>query len=312
MKVVRTTRIMAYLICFGLLIGDVSAAASQANPKAVIEESCYSKNEYEMYQEMAACTDDELLDSGMTEAEIAEFRAFSLEDAFLERGKLPEKQLQVLGYTQEQIRVLKEYDGSPITDDSPVLLASATCTGSIRSVSASASKISFQYQWQWSTPPAIQKKDKMAVTWLGVTPSASIISVSATYRHYCVNYYSSTTGAYVKYISGSPTSLSGFNGYSLGYDMVIPIPETSDGSLTAWAKYGYMSFNIEPDGAAKMGLLKVAGGVGHASSALAGSVGVSASSSGVGVSISFTPVSTVSRVAYVNYTIKSDGSYYSN
>ena len=156
-KILKRMLALSLILALGLL--TIPAQASQVSEEAQLGQAetvtpvVTEETEYEMHSRLISCSDAELMDAGLTEAEIEELREFSFEEAFLERAQLDRESLAALGYTEEQINVLKAYKGEPITDDSPILLASATCSGYFSYVSTGTNSLSFNYHWIWSAPP---------------------------------------------------------------------------------------------------------------------------------------------------------------
>lgn len=268
-------------------------------------------SEYSAYLESSKKTDDELLANGYTYEEIEELRSFSFENALLERASHSDSELMAMGYTDEQIRLLKEYDASPLTENSPVLAATAVCTGKIvfHSYYEPNDQLFFLYHFSWSSMPLSGYVDTVAVSWQAIDSNALYISSSATYKRGTIYMSSTSTGEDYSSQILSLTAMLGFNGYMAEYETVQVVPE-DNGTLAVWAKEGYLWFAITPDGDNTISTLKVYGAVGHKITIISVSVGFDASNGSY--SFSFTPSSAYDTVGAANYTLKPDGTCYPN
>ena len=94
----------------------ISATAIDNNENPPAEDIVLQTIEYTDYErinQLKSMTDMELFAVGLTESDIEEIRNFSYENALLERAAHSHDELIGMGYTEEEIRLLKEYDGSP-------------------------------------------------------------------------------------------------------------------------------------------------------------------------------------------------------
>ena len=272
----------------------------------------YCINEYEMYNAMISQSDQELIDSGMNADEVEELRETTFEEMLLERASLPESELSGMGYTSEEISLLKEYDGKKLTAGSAVLLALADCTGEIYCYTSQTSSTSFKfrYSWEWDKLPISHYKDMVAVNWQALSSSGTIIGVSATSKVCKVWYYSVQTGARKTAFdeSLSMSTPSSFSGCSRSFNLTKAVPEQSDGTISVYAKEGHAICTVVPDGSTGINKLKVYGAYGHA--ILTASISISYSGGDFG--FSFTPSSKVSTFAEASSTIKSNGTVTNN
>jgi len=116
-----------------------SMETQEANPSGEIaEETILSESVYSeglQYVERKGMTDEELKEQGLSDQQIEEIRSLSYEERLLERASYSDEQLTAMGYTSEQIQILREYDGSPLTETSAVLEVLPACTGVFKFVS---------------------------------------------------------------------------------------------------------------------------------------------------------------------------------
>lgn len=307
---------LSFLLIFGCMTASTTAFAASAPAQAeqtapaadssapeleldVVPIQLTYYNEIEEVLRMRDATPEELKKLNISEQTAEEIANIDIEDAYYERAQLPEEQLRAYGYTDEQIAILKAYDGSAITADSPVVAAAASCTGTASKVSASTSKIAYKYTWTWSSAPVFMRTDKVATNWAAYNSSSSPIDVSNS-QSTSVKYYWLSTGGYniTKTIS-TPTS-SSFKGCSA--DITMQYAKERNGNADSiWAKSGSTTVTLTKSGS-NISYIKFAASYGHAKIKLA-SISVSAS----GLSISFGPSINVQKLATVTKKLTSSG-----
>lgn len=312
-------KMISLLLVLALVVGICPAAFAgemDTAEEVVVEETSYS--EFELYQNVISHSDAELMESGYTESEIDEIRSFSFEDAFLERAKLGQDELKGLGYTDEQIRILKEYNGEPITATSEILRAAAQCTGKMTLMSASESIVYYGYSWGWSAMPLQSLDDKAALIWAAVDTQGHSVSVSPISQSGYLNYYSAVTN---KLHTQTPLTLQSdsesneFNNVSADIELQKIIPEEADGTFLIWAKQGVINVKLQIDaapGANSLYLVKSYGAIGHMTKSceISYTVSIGGSSTGdasISMGINFTPTTKVSKVGIASYSFYADG-----
>ena len=121
------------------------------------------------------------------------------EQLYLDRAKMEDEVLiKYYGYTQEQINILKKYDGSPIENNPQLAKASATLTASMSSGTCTNSMLTVYIIWRWSNAPLLSGPgitDRVAIRWAGSATSGSSINLSASTAEIIINYH--YNGAYV-------------------------------------------------------------------------------------------------------------------
>lgn len=302
----RIVALLLSLILFSTcMIPDAYATSS---PDYKVYSTKY--REYDAVKKLQSMTDSELKAQGLSPADIVMLRNFSFEEALLERASYSYSELLAMGYTSQQIALLKAYDGSPLNANSPVLAATATCTGSFSYVgySTSTSTIKIRYNFTWSSVPFYGYTDAVGVSWRAVNPNAEVIVVQADYKSASINYYSTSTGAYkeTRYPSGfSP--ITGFDGQYVQYSTKIDVDTQSDGTVAIWAKSGSVRLNLTPLGTNTINAVQVYGAVGHRVIAGTTSIGFSAGED-ASFSFSYTPAIAFNNEGTASYTITSSGS----
>ncbi len=277
-------------MCVVMLVGilPVGASAGMQAEEVMPQRTVETINEYERYREMELKSNAELLDMGLTLADIQEFRAFDYEAEVLKRAKLDEEILVGAGYNSEQIAALKELvtlEGKIVPQTYRDALYSAaspwvdlTTDTDLATISGQDSKFIVILTWEWSAVPFALSTDTVSTAAIGYDSSGD------TYRMEM-----DTSGTYVDltwYAKGihesaatprdsSPQRLSWQHSYSehfyyqdglsIGYRFDIGSQSFNGGYFSyEYVKEGrlHTTYNIESDGADRV---IVNGGYAHAS-----------------------------------------------
>lgn len=284
-------KLVALFLATLFLVGvmPVSAVDMSAEPDQKM-----SLNEFEYIEEMQRYSKEELMDAGMSEAEAEEALAFDYKEALYERAQLPEEKLAALGYTEEQIQILKDFAANP-DGDYDFAATAATLQGNISLISGSSTFRIVKYSWNWTSMPLINMEDHVGVRWQGVNNSGYTVDMSndpnsgsaTTNRVGKVTYYDVNGGAQSATESLSLT-LDAIN-KSLTTD--FPMSKNVGGS-TIWAKSGYITCRVTTRDGVVVNYVNFQATYGHKT--LNWSIGISYSG---GFGIGFTPTSCIS-----NYT----------
>lgn len=211
-------------------------------------------NEYDVYIQQKAISSDKhsVIDiNGNTEK--------TIEELYLERANLSEEELiSQFGYSQEQISILKAYDGSPIENNPQLRAISATYTRSISKVVASRTKISAKLQWECSQRPisfSINKYDSIVCDVIPFDSSGSrkeAWTIENSSSIYTVSYAGFQNGIITKTNTYNVQWLTnGKSGADFSYYAAsqfpqgIDLPEYPDNS-PFWAKKGTMIVAVIP------------------------------------------------------------------
>lgn len=169
-----------HITCLGIIMCLlISSFAISVNA----EELSYSTNtivvsEYDYITDCLSKSESELNALGFADEEIAVFKNFKIEDELLQRQEKTDDVLRnYYGYSNEQIAILREYNGEPIKDNPKLRALFAVLTFSTPTVMrASATEIAVYLTWQWSSKPlwvALTMEDTIAVMWQGTYGSSS-------------------------------------------------------------------------------------------------------------------------------------------
>lgn len=301
--------VLIMVMCVGMML-PVNAVDVASNEQ-LQEEICNLDvattvyNEGMAYVELKATPDSKLKAAGYSDEEIQEIRAFSMEDALLERAKLPTETLRAYGYTEEQIVLLREYDGSPLTLNSAVLAATSDCDGVYDIGNASTSSISFTYTWTWNIVPLNKMTDTVVVAWEGVRLSNNgYMDLTPSTNVMYIHYYEMMSGerAVDQDTSVNGVHVTNKNYASYSVDMAID-------DNYYWAKEGVVYLTLYPDNSSAtsdtaINYIDLGAGYGHQQVSVEYSFSVSET-----LSVSFTPVLIVNKIndASVFGRVYSDG-----
>lgn len=259
-------RIIMKVVTLLLIVSIISPNIAFAGEKEFFEQEKVMTTEAEVIGNLQTMSDSQLEEKGYSEEEIQNIRDYTIEGFLLERSQLPRETLLAYGYSSELIDILKEYDGSPLEGDEPILAAVPSCTGWF-SGSGSTSSMSITFTWEWSSYPAYLYTDEVAVCWQGVNSSGS-------FKDTVASNYSVTIGY---------TALGG--GASSTTERITPSYKATNALLTAdipmkknggdlYAKRGVMTFTVKPDGNYSFGHLNLGSYYVHATKNISFSISV--------------------------------------
>lgn len=155
-------------------------------------------NEYDMALNLKSQNKNTLQTAGYTTKMIDEMANGGIERELMARAQMKDEELYAMGYTPNEISILRDYDGSPIEDNPQLRAATATLTGSISKISASDSTASAMFNFSWSKKPLVilaQVSDMLSCGWSGTNQG----------NEECQMIYSSSS-CVIKYSDGSMRS----------------------------------------------------------------------------------------------------------
>ena len=181
-----------------------------------------------------------LEEKGFSKEEVKKIMETDFHALLLERAALPYETLRNYGYNEEQIAILKNYNGEEITKDSPVLKATAVVSATPNLNTYGRSAIGVRLDWSWNVRPVYGMQDALAIKWKTILKGGSIGEGRATNAYAFVKYYNVSTGSldHVKNI-GADTSV-----YNETADIKFPMIEVTENE--SWAKQGSFYLKIEP------------------------------------------------------------------
>ena len=134
--------------------GDVYEAESMDISEWTLAGS-FTKNEYDMYLETQNALAGKWKGTGYERKELSAIQSASIEWVIQQRAERPEKELQALGYSEEKISILKEYDGGPLAQNPQLRGVFADLTGRLYVRTAGSMTMSILFTWTWSNPPVL-------------------------------------------------------------------------------------------------------------------------------------------------------------
>lgn len=240
---------LSLIACIGFLISGLSgispALAAETNIVGSTFENGYS--EYELLRSYEELSDDQLAELGLSSEEITDFRSMTLEERVLERAQLPRDVLSRLGYNNDQIELLKGYDGSEITDESAMVqVFSEFSYNADISNTADGNGVEVTYDWSWSSKPFFCRQDVIAFTWEMANPASNKIGTKVKEKEAEVSYIAAYTGL------GNPESYTEDLNIdtSTSNQAIVNIPMWvikvyMQNNVGYWCKEGSISLTIE-------------------------------------------------------------------
>lgn len=182
MKKIFTT--IGISICMLMCISINSLQAAENH-----EENIYETNEYyTLVNQKALEKTTNNIKSTKQPNEVGKYEKLYLERAQLDEETLKNKYF----YTDEQIKILKEYDGGPIENHPELSLASATLTAKMSTGACSTSKLNIYINWSWSSAPFLSGPgitDVVAARWQGTDNAGRPLNLAVTKAEAKIDYY---------------------------------------------------------------------------------------------------------------------------
>lgn len=275
------TMILLSVFVFSYSVAAFAMENSDVNFKEEFEEKTISfepVSELEMYFDLIESTDSELKERGLTTTEIKELKEINIEEAFLEQAKLPEEVLLKYGYTDEQVELIKNYDGSPITRESKMFKASATISAGITLNTYGEDEYKFTYSWVWSGKPFNNGKDIVAMRWATYNSNANAVASTIRTKSSNVEYYD----FYGDFYSSTSPSISSEED---SIYFTFPLEKKNDlGSEYVWAKEGYIKATVKKV-ASSLHYIRIRGSYGKSTTSIIPGITIGKE----GVSFTFSP-----------------------
>lgn len=198
-------------------------------------------NEYDYIMALKNAPSQQTLTQNNTNA-AEEIRAF--EEAFAARAAMPDDTLEQLGYSLDEIRLLRRYASGETLTDSEMRAASATCTGEITKQGFSGKLVMFTYTWTWNKSPTIGMKDSYALVWCAFDSNIHAMDgIEPTAKEAKIKYYVGQT--YQETLSGTFQESLAVNATNVQFNVTRPAYYDSAGALVnSYAKTGYVKVTV--------------------------------------------------------------------
>ena len=158
------------------------------------------------------------------------------EELYLERARLDEKTLiNDYAYTLEQVKILKEYDGSPIEENPQLARASAILSARIYAGGCSNTELNVMAEWSWSNAPILSGPgvtDKISFRWQGTNLSGSPINLVDNASIFAMIYYYKG-GSYVTTTSINRTLKEPYGAAEMPVKMQVSTGTALRGTVTS-------------------------------------------------------------------------------
>lgn len=168
------------------------------------------------------------------------------EELYLERAQLSEEILiNEFLYTIDQVKILKEYDGSPIEENPQLAKASAVLSARMYTGGCSNTELNVMVEWSWSNAPILSGPgvtDRIAFRWKGTSTTGSPINLVDNGSTYAMIYYYNS-GSYVTTTSVNRTLIDSYGAAEMPVKMQVS---------TGTALRGTVSSTLRNSGSAKI------------------------------------------------------------
>lgn len=171
------------LFCF-LLIFELAVPVYAAEATAVSLQQT-AVNEFDLYNSIINTPEATLLKQGYTSDQIESFKAINFEDLIYQRAQFTDFKLKAMGYSEEEINLLRNYNGSYVETRA----LAGTLSADINIIGTpSAYGFVIRYEWSWNHSPFINATDAMGIRWLAFAEDGDTADVS-TGTSYTKVYY---------------------------------------------------------------------------------------------------------------------------
>ncbi|WP_312939920.1 hypothetical protein [Oscillibacter sp.] len=251
-------------------------------------------NEYDYIVSVRKAGNIQLQSIGVPSKDIAYIKSDAIEKELQYRASLPENVLEdQYCYGNEEVSILKAYDGGRLEDRPGMRAVTATLTAGLGKLVTGPKRMGAIYAWSWDYKPVVTFTDAAAISWIGTYANGLNNEAKVNFResradvHY---YYSTRVQPQITY------SLESENP-SRGCNVKIPM-ETYSGGFPVWAKNGaiYAYIELQDSHGANFTTLSMVGAYGHYNV----SVGLGVSFP-AGCSISFSGYNTALGTSYMNF-----------
>lgn len=222
--------VMSLLLIIVMILGTCSAGFAEMLPK----ENKVVINEYELFKELSMKSKTELSAMGYNSSDTEKIKNFhqTYVEHLSKLKKLDDTTLSNVGYTSEQIKILRNFDGSE--DQASLLAASLTIYSTTANFNydGNYTRGRLAYNWYWTGVPAFKMQDAVAASW-----NHWVVESNTSY----VSYYNVNTGSF--YTSTSATFTTDGNGTEgAGHKFMVSMSDNY-----YYAKQGGGTFNVRSD-----------------------------------------------------------------
>lgn len=270
----------------------------------------FTQNEYDMYLALQNTPSTLLIENGYSEEEITTIQNTSVEELLYKQAQLSEEELHNLGYSDTDIKILKNYDGSPLVQNPQLRASFAELTGVVYLENYGTTKMAAKFAWSWNKSPLLAGvviTDIVTCGFAGTNEDnvASVMTFDSSNSSCVISYYDGN----LKHLEDKKRTISVKNVHQ-HVEVKFPMSDAvNNGAALGWAKNGYLKVGIKEEKTVnKLYSSTFAFGYGHTTISLDPNISVSVGSgfSG-GVGLSFNPHT--ENMFYKTIVLKKDGKY---
>lgn len=163
-RIIRTS--IAMLLVVSFVLPSFAATYEQVNAQFADIPMEVVLNEYDAIVEMRTQSPQALAARGYSTTQIQQIQSNEIEQELLRRATLSDDELENhYGYTQEQINLLRKYDGTALENAPYMRRALANMRAGTEVMIYGTSRMGVMYHWEWTVKPAQTRTDIVAVTW---------------------------------------------------------------------------------------------------------------------------------------------------
>lgn len=232
--------LLGILICPALAAEPGEQSQRVEFPENMVEISSFTVFEYDSYLVLKEKSDFQLLSQGYSFDEIQSIQDNVVEDELLARAQMSVEELEEYGYTQEQIAILQEYDGSPLEDSPQMRSVMSALGGTLYENEVSATTAGMAFRWTWGSTPIASLpfvNDFVTCSWRGIDAYNDNSWMRLSDATCYADYYQGSTYSYQKTV---PVTVMDRQVWCKA------LVEQNDGS-GKWPKQGWLYVNLEQE-----------------------------------------------------------------
>lgn len=199
---------ITFILTIAMLVGTLAFPTSalttaDATDATVTVRPSYSItiNEYDVYVATRKSSKEELMRNGISEEEVHLVKSNAIEEEITRLSKLSFEELSSLGYNNDQIEIIHNYNGESIETNSTLRGIFADMTVSFYNVAASTTSLTLRAEWAWTDNPILAGegiKDLVAIRWEGTNTASQPMNLAwnQSGSSCVVSYYSRGSNIY--------------------------------------------------------------------------------------------------------------------
>ena len=233
-----------------LMLSIFSISSYAISAEELVTEKNITINEWDEYKSIVSKTDNELIELGCTEEDIANIRKFNYEEEIRNRAALDDQALKSYGYTTEEITELRKAAAMDNIPENVIqAISTATMTSKLSYVSNGSRKennstmyyVNMKYSWSWSRIPFFRVVDMVAVVFASSTSNSFTYCVQSNNKVHAD--LISVHPSYSTYSQVEPWVYSTKKANSISAKFALALTD-GNGVITHFAYRGYGTFQL--------------------------------------------------------------------